>query len=312
MRHRSNDIDVNDSSRRQTLKALVASVFLPACASPVVQTDEHYLERLRRLEVSAGGRLGVCVQRANSGDSLTHRGAERFGMCSTFKLPLAALILQEADRGSFSLEDVVAYTRDDMLPHAPVTAEHLADGGMTVEALAKATQTTSDNPAANLLLRLIDRPQGFTRRLRAAGDAVTRLDRYELELNYVPRGEVRDTTTPCAMAATVNRFLFGATLRPASRERLQRWMRETRTGARRIRAGVPDGWEVGNKTGTGIAGGMANKYNDVAVIWPPDAEPVIVAAYYEADGEYDDIRALDEAVLAEVGSIVADWVAAHR
>ena len=88
-------------------------------------------------------------------------------------------------------------------------------------------------------------------------------------------------------------------------------MRETRTGARRIRAGVPSSWIVGNKTGTGIAGGMANKYNDVAVVWPSDAEPVIVTAYYESDGEYDDIRALDEAVLAEVGSIVAAWVVAQ-
>ena len=172
---------------------------------------------------------------------------------------------------------------------------------MTLEGLAEATQTTSDNPAANLLLRLIDGPQGFTERLRAVGDNVTRLDRYELALNFVPDGEIRDTTTPCAMAATVNRLLFGPVLSATSRERLQRWMRETRTGAKRIRAGVPDGWGVGNKTGTGIADGMANKYNDVAVVWPPDAAPAIVAAYYEADGQYDEIRAVDEAVLAEVG-----------
>ena len=131
------------------------------------------------------------MQRANGGDLLTHRGGERFGMCSTFKLPLAALILREADQGNFSLQDFVPYTRDDMLPHAPVTTEHLEDGGMTIEALAEAAQTTSDNPAANLLLRLIDGPQGFTHRLRTAGDTVTRLDRYELELNYVPKGEVR-------------------------------------------------------------------------------------------------------------------------
>ncbi len=307
----SNDSDVRDPSRRRTLKALAASVLVPACASPSSQTDPSYLERLRRLEASAGGRLGVCVQRANGGDLLTHRGAERFGMCSTFKLPLAALILREADQGNLSLQDFVPYTGDDMLPHAPVTTEHLEDGGMTIDALAEAAQTTSDNPAANLLLRLIDGPQGFTRRLRTAGDSVTRLDRYELELNYVPKGEVRDTTTPCAMAATVNNFVFGSALLPSSRERLQHWMRETRTGARRIRAGVPSRWIVGNKTGTGIAEGMANKYNDVAVVWPPDAEPVIVAAYYEADGEYDDIRALDEAVLAEVGSIVAAWVVAQ-
>ena len=229
-------------------------------------------------------------------------------MCSTFKLPLAALILREADRGNLSLQRLVPYTRDDMLPHAPVTAEHLEDGGMTIEALAQAAQTTSDNPAANLLLRLIDGPQGFTQRLRTVGDTVTRLDRYELELNFVPAGEVRDTTTPCAMAAIVNNFVFGSTLSSASRERLKRWMRETRTGARRLRAGLPSGWVAGNKTGTGIAEGMANKYNDVAVIWPPDAEPVVVAAYYEADGEYDEIRVQDEAVLAEVGSIVAGWV----
>ncbi len=247
--------------------------------------------------------------RVGTDEWLSHRGDERFGLCSTFKLPLAALILRESELGGLKLDTFVRYSEADMVPYAPVTTENLAEGGMTVGALAEAAQKTSDNVAANLLLRLLDGPAGFTERLRSLGDDVTRLDRFEPEMNLVPPGEVRDTTTPNAMARTVAGCVSGSVLSLESARLLRRWMEETRTGSRRLRAGLPSGIPAGDKTGTGIAPGMANKYNDVAVVWPQRQAPVVIAAYFEADGEYASIRPQDEAVLKEVGVIAADWLA---
>lgn len=225
-------------------------------------------------------------------------------MCSTFKVLLAAIILRAADRGELSLETIVPYSEKDMVPYAPVTEQHLANGGMTVEALAEAIQVTSDNVAANLLLDQVGGPAGFTAMLRSLGDSVTRLDRYEPEMNLVPAGELRDTTTPRAMAETLGRVFGTEWLSEDSRATLRAWMRATQTGRRRLRAGLPAEWESGDKTGTGITSVMANKYNDVAGIWRPSL--VVIAAYYEADGHYDRIRPQDENVLRRVGEIVTD------
>ena len=206
---------------------------------------------------------------------------ERFGLCSTFKLPLAAAILREADAGRLALDTIVPYAQKDMVPHAPVTQAHLADGGMSIGALAEAAQTTSDNVAANLLVQLLGGPQSVTAMWREMGDPLTRIDRYEPRMNFVPAGEVRDTTTPRAMAAGVSQYVTGEVLGADSRALLRGWMIATETGKRRIRAGLPSGWIAGDKTGTAWSDGMPNKHNDVAVIWAPDRAPVIVAGYYE-------------------------------
>ena len=289
-------------SRREVLGAIASLCATPAFAHA---RERDVAGALRALETRAGGRLGVGILHTGSGRIVGHRLDESFAMCSTFKLPLAGVILHEADAGRLDLEEVLPYTEKDLISHAPVTTAHLREGGMTIAALAEAAQVTSDNLAANLLLKRLGGPAGFTATLRALGDETTRLDRYEVELNIVRSGDVRDTTTPRAMAQTVARFVTGDVLKPASRNRLIEWTATTQTGLRRIRAGLPAGWRAGDKTGTAMAEGMTDKYNDVAVCWPPDASAIVVAAYYDTAVASDRIRGDLEAVLAEVGRIAA-------
>lgn len=298
---------VNSVGRREVVFWLptVAAVSsgLASCAPSL---SGQVSDELALLETRVGGRLGVSVYEPATQFLAGHRLDERFGMCSTFKLPLAGLLLREIDEGRLTADQFIPYTEADMVPYAPVTGKFLAQGGMRVIDLAEAAQTTSDNVAANLLLRLIEGPAGFTSRLRETGDGVTRLDRFEPELNFVPQGEVRDTSTPRAMAETVAQFVFGEVLPEESRALLIDWMEKTRTGRRRIRAGLPPSWRSGDKTGTALAKGMPNKYNDIAAIWTSSAEGLVIVGYYEADGEYDELRRRDEAVLADVGRIVAE------
>ncbi len=65
---------------------------------------------------------------------------EKFGLCSTFKLLLVAVILRESQEGRLDLESPVHYSEEDMVPYSPVTSIHLARGYMTVAELAEATQ----------------------------------------------------------------------------------------------------------------------------------------------------------------------------
>jgi beta-lactamase class A len=308
-------------NRRHTLAAGLACL-LPArvraarapalLAAPAAATTPaaQPLPELAALEQRTGGRLGVALFNTATGALAGHRLDERFAMCSTFKLPLAAVVLRQIDQGRLRARQWVPYTAADIVAHAPVARAQLARGGMTVQALAEAAQTTSDNTAANLLLGLIGGPAGFTTQWRAAGDSVTRLDRMEPQMNLVLPGDPRDTTTPAAMAQSLAKWLTGDLLTPASRALLIAWMVATRTGLKRLRAGLPPDWRAGDKTGTAMAEGMTDKYNDVAITWPAASQaPLFISAYFEtAISHGGRMRDEDQAVLAEVGRIAARWV----
>lgn len=285
---------------------------LTACAAPLPKASARKAptEELMALEAKAQGRLGVGILDTATGELVGHRPDERFAMCSTFKLPLAAEVLRDVDAGRRKLDQFIPYSKGDMVSHAPVTGANLTAGGMTIGELAKATQITSDNPAANLILRELGGPAALTQRFRLAGDSVTRIDRYEPMMNFVVGDDPRDTTSPAAMAGLIARYLTTEYLSKASKGLLIDWMVETRTGAKRLRAGFPPEWKAGDKTGTGMADGMLDKYNDVAIFWPPGRAPIIVAAYYETAIAYGDIRDEFQAVLAEVGRIASRWAIA--
>lgn len=260
--------------RRRLLRAVAAmplALALPARA----QTD------LQRLEEAADGRLGVYAATLEGRVLAAYRAGERFPMCSTFKAVLAAAILDKAAHTPGLLERRIRYGKEDLVPWAPITEKHL-DEGMTVAALCDATVRYSDNPAANLLLRLIDGPAGLTRWMRAQGDDDFRLDRWETELNAAIPGDPRDTTTPRAMGNSLARLTLGDALRPAARAQLQDWLKRNTTGDTRIRAGVPAGWVVGDKTGTGAYGAT----NDIAIVWPAERAPFALAVYFTTTREF--------------------------
>ncbi|ANB16270.1 class A beta-lactamase [Dokdonella koreensis] len=293
------------TDRRQFLHLLGGTLLL-AAALPRAATAAAPLalprDRLAELERASGGRLGVAVLDTATGRSLGWRDEERFAMCSTFKFLLAAAVLQRVDRGELTLDRRLPIRKDDLIHHSPVTERHVGSHGLAVADLCEATMTLSDNAAANLLLPLVGGPAGLTATLRAWGDATTRLDRPEPHLNDVPPGDPRDTTTPREMAAHVQRLVLGDLLQPASRERLTGWLAGNRTGDHRLRAGLPKGWRVGDKTGSG-----PGTTNDVAIVWPEGRAPFALACYLTGSSLKDDGR---NAILASVAREVAGLYAA--
>lgn len=300
-------------TRRTLLAASTASLSLASLPSraSVASRQHQAASKLRSLETGQA-RLGVCVLDTATGEATGVRLEEHFALCSTFKLPLAAACLREADQGRLDLDEVLPYTERDLLPWAPVTGRHVHKGGLTVATLAQAAQEHSDGAAANLLVRRLGGPAGLTAKLRDMGDGVTRLDRYEPDLGLVLSGDLRDTTSPLTMAQLVRRILTGKLLSEGSRQRLLQWMQNTQTGPRRLRAGLPSEWRPGNKTGTGRAEGTTNKCNDIAIAFPPGRTAIVISAYFDS-GEYTpQVEARHEAVLAQVGRIAAEMAAGPK
>nr|WP_237437631.1 class A beta-lactamase [Altericroceibacterium endophyticum] len=279
---------------------------LAGCSTVRAEADvskDEALAAIARVEQESGGRLGVAL-RANGGDlKLSYRGDERFALCSTFKVLLAARVLQL--RESHALENRnLTYDESDIAGWAPYAKEHLAEGAMSVEAAAEYAVKQSDNTAANLLLDATGGPSSLTRWFGRNGDSETRLDRNEPELNSNDAGDPRDTTTPEAISESFRRALFGNILDAEYRGTLLGWMAESPFGTARLRAGMPQAWPKGSKTGTCAKPGQG-EVNDVAWFQTPDGEEYILAAYLDRPaGDKADA----ERALAKVGRIAADWV----
>lgn len=271
----------------------------PANASPTAIN-----RRLAAIEQASGGRLGVSILDTGSGAKYGYRAGERFPMCSTFKLLAAALVLHRVDTGQEQLERRIPIAAGDILPHSPTTQLHIGPQGLPMAALCEASIIVSDNAAANLMLASFGGPAGLTAYLRGLGDSVTRLDRTEPELNEAVPGDPRDTTTPAAMLETVHKIALGPALSDASRKLIVQWLQGNTTGDRRLRALLPPGWRVGDKTGSGARGST----NDVGLLWPPgERAPLLVAAYLTGTTQP---AAQRDAALARVGQLAASLVSA--
>lgn len=262
-------------TRRTLLLAAAAAPFASACASSARSSTPDAEARLAALERSAGGRLGVFARHTGDGRQVRHRAEERFPVCSTFKVILAGAVLQRSGSTPGLLDQHIRYTRQDLVAYSPITEKHVADG-MTVAQLCAAAIQYSDNGAANLLMHRLGGPAAVTAFARSIGDQTFRLDRWETELNTAIPGDPRDTSTPAAMAASLQALALDSALPAVQRTQLQAWLRGNTTGAARIQAAMPAGWQIGDKTGSGDYGTT----NDIAVLWPPAGAPVVVAIYF--------------------------------
>lgn len=283
-------------SRRTVL--LGAGALLPVATGRTVASVAN---QLGAIEQQYGGRLGVAVLDTATGEHVERRGDERFPMCSVFKFLVAAAVLQRVDAGRDSLDRSVKYGSADLLAYAPIARAHVTEGGMTLGDLCAAALQWSDNTAGNLILGTVGGPEGATRYVRGLGDSITRMDRTEPALNTAVAGDRRDTTTPLAMLRDMRTILLGQALSKPSRDRLIAWLAGDRVGDKRLRAGIPPAWRIGDKTGSGDNGTA----NTIGILWPPGRAPVLATVFLtESSPSMDRLNAAH----ADVGRTLAGWL----
>jgi Beta-lactamase class A len=255
------------------------------------------VEQVKGAEQKLSARVGYAELDLTSGRLLeSYRADERFPMMSTFKVLLCGAVLARVDEGKEQLDRHVKYQKSDLIVYSPVTEKHIEDG-MTIGELCEATITMSDNTAANLLLTAMGGPQKLTDFLRKTGDSVTRLDRWEPELNEALPGDSRDTTTPEHMAQTLRQLLTGKTLTAASQKQLIDWMEADKVAGPLLRSVLPAGWFIADKTGAGERGSRG-----IVATMGPDGKPSRIVVIYMTETQ----ASMDERnkQIAEIGDVL--------
>lgn len=287
----------------------IPDVTLPPGTQLQYGPGNRFEAMLRQIEAEADGTLGVEIFDTATGQSVGIGRNRRFGMCSVFKLSLAAKILQRHATGEDSADRRVTWGEEDMVGYFPFIADRMKEGA-TLRELAEIAVIRSDSSASNILLREIGGPPALTAFWRSIGDDVTRLDRYEFEVNNVPEAEYRDTTTPAAMARTVAELTYGSPLPERERAILRQWMIDTVTGTNRVRAGIDQDLIAGDKTGTSLWPEIDSIYADVGFVEAPDGDddwkpgPITFAAFFRAREQHETIEPGAEAALARVGEVI--------
>jgi beta-lactamase class A len=241
-------------TRRNVLAGIAMLASVPLVDRGRAEQRNELALQLAELEKRSGGRLGVSIFDTASGRATSHRGDERFPMCSTFKLLAVAALLREVEQGRQRLDRRIRFEPADVVVNSLITKDRAGGDGMSLSEICEAAMTYSDNTAGNLILANIGGPQGLTAFARQIGDSITRLDRIEPELNEAQPGDLRDTTTPAAMIGNLKALVLGNVLSDPSKSLVEKWLVGNRTGDKRLRAGLPTDWRCGDKTGSGERG----------------------------------------------------------
>lgn len=261
---------------------------------PVKHNNHATYKEFSQLEKKFDARLGVYAIDTGTNRTISYRPNERFAYASTYKALAAGVLLQQ--NSIDKLNEVINYTKDDLVEYSPVTEKHV-DSGMTLGEIVEAAVRSSDNTAGNILLNKIGGPKGYEKALRQMSDRVTMADRFEAELNEAIPGDIRDTSTAKAIATNLKAFTVGNALPAHKRNILTEWMKGNATGDKLIRAGVPTDWVVGDKSGAGSYGTR----NDIAIVWPPNKAPIIIAILSSKDERED---TYDNQLIAEAAKVV--------
>jgi len=231
-------------------------------------------QKIVEIEQKLGAQVGVSVYEVKNKKLWSHKGDTRFPLTSTFKTLACAKLLADIDNGTQTFDTSVVINKNSLITWSPITKK-LVGENFTLEQACSATMLMSDNTAANIVLEAINGPKGVTAFMRSIGDDITRLDRVEPELNEALKGDERDTTTPNAMVKSLNTILFGSVLSQTAKVQLKQWMIDNKVTASLLRAVLPEGWKIADRSGAGGFGSRAI----TAVVWSDDRTPIIISIY---------------------------------
>lgn len=286
---------------KQRVSRWVMSICLIVVPSVLMAQDDNLLTEVDRIERQLDARVGFAAYDLETGQRWEYNADQLFAMSSTFKTLACASLLQRVDEGNEQLERRVKVSASDIVTYSPVTEAYADNREISLFELCEATMTTSDNTAANLILQAIGGPQAVTEFVRELGDSVTRLDRWETELNEATPHDERDTSTPNAMVSNLEKLVVGNALSPQSKNQLREWLVNNEVADGLFRSHMPDEWVIGDRTG---AGGFGSR-SITAVIWPPEREPTIVAFYItETDASFEERNS----AIAELGSVIIESI----
>ncbi len=262
--------------------------------------------RLSNESNAAHGKVYVACSLPGTPLDCDLRAHGRPPMQSTFKFPLAMAVLHQVEEGKLRLGQTVRFAATDRYEtYSPLQKEFPGgDVDVPLETLCRLAAQSSDNIASDILLRVIGGPAALQRYMDSLGLTAIHQQDSERTLSSDQHLQYRNYAEPAAMVALLRLVADHPPLNPEHTALLNKWLFDTETGPKRIKALLPAGTPVAHKTGSsGEEFGRIPATNDVGLITLPDGRRLAIAVFV-TDAHVDQDAA--EHVIAEIAKTIYD------
>jgi beta-lactamase class A len=288
------------------LAARRSLVFVAAMlvASHPVHAQLH--QQIERIAAQAHGRVGVACSLPGKTLECDLAAGAGYPMQSTYKLPISMVVLHQVEQGRLKLDQTVHIVPSQLAApddYSPLRDEHphgAAD--VSIRELIQRAVTYSDNVASDTLLRAIGGGAVATAYFHSLGIDGIQIVYPEQAQNRDERLQYRNSATPRAYVALLRRLADNSPLSPEHTRFLFDCMYASHTGDHRLKALLPPGTPVADKTGTsGQNRPTMNATNDFGLITLPNGQKLAVAVLIADSAAPFAVR---EHVIAEIGQAI--------
>lgn len=253
-------------------------------------------------------KVGVAILDFQDGSITEFNGNDSFPLQSVFKFHIAAKVLDLVDKDSWQLDSSIAIKASEITEniYSPLREEHgIKDMNMRLDSLIYYMVSMSDNVSCDVLLRRIGGPEAVNSYFKEVGISGTQIQINEEEMQKEWEPQFKNVATPLSVLQTLHKFYLREYLSGTSHDFLWAMMENSKTGAKRIKAGVPKGSSVVHKTGSGGRNdkGISSATNDAAIITLPNGNKYILVVFVGESSETDEVN---EKIIADIAATVSD------
>ncbi len=265
-------------------------------------------QKIQKIVSTRDAIVGVSIIGGDGKDTVSINGDRFFPMQSVFKFHIGLAVLSQVDKGMFSLDQIIEIHKDELLPglYSPIREEYPDGANLKLSEVIQYTVSQSDNVGCDVLLRLI----GGTKTVddyflnNNIKDVSIKFNEEEQQSDWDLQFQNR--TTPNAASETLAKFYYneGRLFSEESYDFIWKTMKETETGANRIKGQLPEGTIVAHKTGTsGISKeGLTAAVNDIGIVFLPDGKYFYISIFVSNSRESAETN---EKIIADIAK--ASW-----
>lgn len=265
--------------------------------------------RILEITVTKEAVVGVAIMDLSNRDTLTLNNDHQFPMQSVFKFHLALAVLDQVDKGKFSLDQEIFISRENLLPDiwSPLREEFPeGDTSVSLGKLINYTVSKSDNVGCDILFNLIGGPDSVDNHIRSLGITDFLISANEAEMHRDWDVQFTNWTKPLAAVQLLDKFFSQNILSISSREFLWNAMVESETGPQRIKGQLPSGTIVGHKTGSSgqNESGVTAVLNDIGIVTLPNRNHFAIAVFVSNSLENEEEN---QKIIADISKAAWDY-----
>ena len=292
------------------MKYLVSLIFLLNFYLVKSQNINELKNKINKILENKNATVGVAIESHDSKETISINGDKKFPLQSVFKYHIALKVLEEVDKGKFTLNQRIKINKSEVEHelYSPIREKYPNGTIMKLSKIIKYTVSESDNTGCDLLLKLIGGPKTVETYLKQKGINDVAINYNEKTQQSEWNLQFENWITPKAANKSLSLFFTKQNNQFSNLSYNFIWetMKETETGLNRLKGYLPKNVIVAHKTGSSGVNkeGITAAVNDIGVIILPNGKYYFISVFVTESKENSEIN---ERIIAEISKATYDY-----